>query len=89
MLLRLKNLEERLKSTYESIKVNDENCFLKKTGEIFRLFGMKNFNAICVEYATNIKEAEKNLYEDGDLFYMDELNEEDMLKAIINEIEDE
>ena len=39
-----------------------------------------------MEYAPSEKEARKNLFEDGDLFYMDELNREEMLKKILMEI---
>lgn len=87
MLKRLENLENKLKTRYKPVKVNGENCFLKKNGEVFHLFGMKNFNALGVEYAENMEEAKRNLYEDGDLLYINEMNEEEMLEAMIKEIE--
>lgn len=87
MLKRLKNIENKLKDIYKALEVNGENCFLKESGEVIHLFGMEEFNALCIEYAENIETAKKNLYEDGDLFYIDEMNEEEMLTAMLREIE--
>lgn len=40
-----------------------------------------------IEYADDIESAKKGIFgEDGDLFYMDELNEEQMFGKIIEEI---
>lgn len=46
------------------------------------------FNAIVIEHAFSETEAKKNVFEDGDLFYIDELTEEEMFNEMIKEIED-
>lgn len=89
MRKRIANLEKELKKIYKAVDVNSENCFEKKTGEIFHVFGIKEFNALGIEYAENMNEAKKNLYEDGDLFYIDDMNEAEMLEAMIREIEED
>ncbi|MGN0409296.1 MAG: hypothetical protein ACI4E3_02690 [Candidatus Fimousia sp.] len=50
--------------------------------------GLKSFGAIVIEYAETIEEAEKNMFEDGDLFYLDELDENQMFEQMIREIEE-
>lgn len=89
MMERIRKLENELRKIYKSVNVNGDNCFAKKTGEIFHLFGIKDFNALGIEYAENMNEAKKNVYEDGDLFYINDMNEEEMLAAMVREIEDE
>lgn len=88
MLKRLENLENRLKNRYEQIEVNNRNCFLLENGEIIQLTGLKSFGAIVIEYAETMEEAEKNMFEDGDLFYLDELDENQMFEQMIREIEE-
>lgn len=66
--------------------INDESCFLTEDGTIIHLTGLKAFNAIVIEYASSEEEAKKNMFEDGDLFYMDEMDEEQMFNAMVEEI---
>ena len=42
--------------------------------------------ALVLEHASSEDEMKKNLFEDGDLFYMDKMNEEQMFNAMIEEI---
>ena len=57
--------------------------------QVFRVDSIGKFNAIVVEYADSIELAKKDIFgEDGDLFYMDELDEKEMYSAIIQEIEE-
>lgn len=79
-------MENRLKKRYKTLTINDENCFLTEDGTILHLTGLKDFNAIVIEYALSEEEAKKNMFEDGDLFYLDEMNEEQMFGAMIEEI---
>ena len=83
-------INQYLRKLYKADVINGTECFFLPSGTIIHLESMGDeFNAIVVGYADNLAEAKNNRFEDGDLFYMDELNEEDMLKAIIKEIEDE
>ncbi len=46
------------------------------------------FEAIVVEYADNLEEAERNQFEDGELFYYSDYQDEnELLKAVLSEIE--
>lgn len=86
---RKKVINQHLRESYKSEMINGTECFFLPTGTVIHLESMGDeFNAIVVGYAENRKAAKKNIFEDGDLFYMDELDEEEMLKAIIGEIEE-
>lgn len=61
--------------------------FLTEDGRVFFLTGIRDYNAVVVEYAESLAEASVNRFEDGDLFFIDDLPEEEMLSAIISEIE--
>lgn len=88
MLRRLEELESKLKNKYKNITINDRNCFLTKDGTIFHLTALIPFNSIVIEYAGSMEEAAKNLFEDGDLFDMDEMDLEQMYESMIKEIDD-
>lgn len=90
MLQRLENLEERLRKRYTKINLGIDNdvYFLLDNGEVIHLVARVPFEAIVIEHAENIEEAKKYMFEDGDLFYMDEFDEEQMFNEMIKEIED-
>lgn len=81
-------MNEQLTKLYEKVSVAGQECFRHESGMYFRLFEFPGSNALCIEYAENYEEAQKNRFEDGDLFYMDELSEDEMFNAMIKEIED-
>lgn len=78
---------QKLCERYETLTVNTEKNF-KYKNTYFRLFEFPGENALCIEYAEGEKEARVNRYEDGDRFYLNEMDEEEMMKAMIKEIED-
>lgn len=81
-------LEKELKKRFNEVEINGETCFLKETGEVFHVDDMGGeFDAIVIEYAQNEAEANLGRYEDGDPFYMDEMDEAEMLDAILKEID--
>lgn len=85
---RIEFIEKSLKDKYEVLEVNGMNCFKHSNGTIFHVDELGgNYDALVIEYADNLEEAKKNQFEDGDLFYMDELDKEEMLNQIIAEIE--
>lgn len=89
-LKRKEILNERLSQKFERIMINETVCFLLKSGEVCRLDSLgEEFNALVIEYADNLDLAKRNIFgEDGDLFYMDELDEDTMYRAMIREIEE-
>lgn len=88
-LKRIDNINDMLRKKYKSIEINKTIVFLSENGQVFRVDSIGKFNAIVVEYADNIELAKKGIFgEDGDLLYMDELDEKEMYRAIIQEIEE-
>ena len=94
-LIEIRNsIEKRLAERYTALfNVNDKKCFVygkdcyfiisaltwKKSGE----------SVILAEYADSLDEAKKHLFgEDGELFYVDEMTEDEIYEAIVNEIEE-
>ena len=86
---RINILEDKMKERYETVfEINDQKCFKVREDEFFMLTRLSWANAIVIEHAFSVDEAKKNMFEDGDLFYMDEMNESEMYNAMIREIED-
>lgn len=86
---RVENLEQRFEEKYGTpFLVWKRKCFFVNEQEFFRVSGLKWLNAIVIEHAFSEEEAKKNMFEDGDIFYMDEFAEDEMLDAMIREIED-
>lgn len=85
---RVRFIERKLAERYEKIIIDGMVCFLVPGNAIARVTFVKGFNAIIVEYAFSMNEARKNMFEDGDRFYVDEMDDEETLAAIIKEIED-
>ena len=85
---RIERLEQRIRERYEvAFRVLGKNCFKARENEFFMLTRLAWKNAIVIEHAETEEAARKNMFEDGDLLYMYEMNEENMLNAIVKEIE--
>lgn len=84
----LNKINGRLAELYLKARVADRECFKHRSGIYFRLFEFPGENALCIEYAENDTEAYKNRFEDGDRFFLEEYSEDEMLKAMIREIEE-
>ena len=61
--------------------------FVRKDGYLFALEYLLAYGAIVIEYAENEWEAKLNRSENGDLFYLEEMDEETMFQAMLQEIE--
>lgn len=79
-------IDDCLRKTNRSVNINGKKCFVLSTNVVIHIDMIKNIGALVVEYADNIDEAKINRFEDGDLFYIDEYDEGNMLKSILNEI---
>lgn len=86
---RIEILNSRLAQRLESIVIDGSICFFASNGAVCRLDSIGNeYNALVIEYADNLEMAKKGIFgEDGDLFYMDEMSEDEMFEAMIGEIE--
>lgn len=89
MLSLLERLEDRLSNDFERINIGDNTCFLLENGNVAHLVVFTSWKCIVVEYSDNLEDAKKNIGEDGDQFYIDEMSEEDLYKAIKKEIIEE
>lgn len=87
MLERLQNLADRLQNRYSTITINGNVYFTTDKGIIFEIVCLKDFKAFVIGYAETADEAKKNFFEDGDLYYMDEMTEDEMFERMIKEIE--
>ena len=86
MMQRMEEFNKRLAERYARVDIGGRVCFVKGT-HYFRLDSIDAFSAILIEHANGVEAAKSNVFEDGDLFYMDELTEEEMYTAILAEIE--
>lgn len=81
-------INDRLTKLYPKINIAGQEYFKHEKGMCFRIFEFPGSNALCIEYADNIAEAQINRFEDGDRFFLDEFSEDEMFEAMIKEIED-
>lgn len=83
-------IDERIAERYISpFIVNGQRCYLYGTNHYFMVTPFHfQYDSILVEHARSIEEAKKDLFEDGERYYLDEMSEDDIFEAIINEIED-
>ena len=86
LLERSKALECRFEIQFEKKIINERVCFSRQDGVIFSIGTLLPFCALVVEYADSAEEAKRNLFEDGDLFYLEEMDEETMFQGMIQEI---
>ena len=88
MLELLKRLEDRLSNTFEIVAIGNKVCFLLENGTIAHLTAFTEWGCVVVEYADSVNEAKKNLFEDGNQYYISELTEDELLNAISEEIKE-
>ena len=81
-LKRIDDINEKLKKKYKHTEITGTLLFILETGTVFRIDSIGKFNAIVIE------SAKKGIFgEDGELFYMNDMNEDEMYEAMIEEIE--
>jgi len=83
---RIASLEKRLESIYEMRQINERLCFVRPDGSLFALDSVLVFSSIVIGYADDESAARINCFEDGDLFSMEELDEDAMFQAILHEV---
>lgn len=84
---RYKSLELRMERLYEKVKIGEWTCFVRPDGSLFTLEYIIPYGALVIGYADNEEEAKLNRFEDGDLFYLEDMDEETMFNAMIQEIQ--
>ena len=84
----MKEMNRILSGKYEKKKIDKITCYELPDGQIITITGIITFNAIVVEYAENLGEADKCWFEDGDLFYLSDYDSVVQLtEAVMSEIE--
>lgn len=89
---RIEALEGRLGGKYERASdVRGQACFLAPDEHYIMITGLcfpeGTGGAIVIEHAHGIEEYTVGRFEDGDLFFMDDMTEDEMFEAMVREIE--
>lgn len=87
MKLMADTLRVRFAELYSEITIGDRACFKLEDGRIISLGCLPSYGALVVEYADNVDEAALNRFEDGDLFYLDDVGIDELFAAMRREIE--
>ena len=80
-------LEKRFAEKFSNFTIGSRSCFGLPDGRVIALDTLGAYDALVIEYADNYEEARINRFEDGDLFYLDELDEESMFQIMLQEME--
>lgn len=83
---RAATLEARFADIFKKTVVGNRMCFQLPGGVLFAVDYMGAYGALVIEYADNYEEAKLNRFEDGDLFYLEEMDEDTMFQAMLREI---
>lgn len=79
-------IEKRFAEKFEEIAINDRTCFVLDNNSIIAVHAFYARVALVIEYADNYCEALLNRFEDGDLFHIEDMDEETMFRSMIREI---
>ncbi|MBQ2649449.1 hypothetical protein IJI17_02805 [Candidatus Saccharibacteria bacterium] len=82
-----KTINDRLAMLYNGLTINGQYCFEIGDGTIITIDGLPQWGCIVVGYANGKEEAYNNMFEDGDLFPIKEMTQDEMVAAILNEIQ--
>lgn len=80
------SLEQRLSQIFKETQVRGKRYFLRSDGSIFTLSKFPGAYALVIEYAESYEEALLYRLEDGDRFYLDDMDEETMFQSMLREI---
>lgn len=83
---RSKALETRFAQTFDVCVIRERTCFVRGDGAVFAVDAILPFGALVLEYADSVEQAEQNIFEDGDLFYLEEIDEDAMYQSMLREI---
>ena len=72
-----------------SFLLDGKKCFIASKNHFFMITGLEwDKGAIVVEHARSEEDAKNNIFEDGDVYYVDEMSEKRIYEAVIREISD-
>lgn len=87
----MNSIEKKIEGLFRELQfekkiLNNTNVFVQD-GKYCRVTFIKTLESYVIEYADSYDEAEKNLFEDGDLFPLS-LGEDELINRMRNEIAD-
>jgi hypothetical protein len=85
----MKSIEKKIEALFEELNfkkeiINNTPVF-SRNGKYCKLTFIKKLESYVIEYADSYDEAEKNLFEDGDL-YPKSMDEDELINKMLNEI---
>ncbi len=84
----LKEITDSISKRYANRYFGVYFCFVSSNGTPFKPFAYPGRDALGLEYANTQEDAAAGLFEDGDLFYMEDYaNPDDMLRDMVKEID--
>ena len=86
---RAEALKARFSERFQTVQVGPRSFFLGPDGAtLFAFDYLGPYGALVIEYAEDYDEAISGRLEDGDLFFLDEMDEDAMFQAMLQEIEE-
>ncbi len=85
---RLAQIRSRFSDHFEEVAREGERVIFKRDGNVyFSPSLIDSFHALVIEYTDSERKAISGvLGEDGDLFYLDEMDEDEMFAAMLQEV---
>lgn len=80
------SLEQKLSQCFEKTQIRGKRYYRKNDGSVFTLSKFPGAYALVIEYAESYEDAVLYRLEDGDLFYLEDMDEETMFQRMIREI---
>lgn len=81
------SLEQRLSQIFKETQIRGRRYFLRGDGSVFTLSKFPGAYALVIEYAESYEDAILYRLEDGDRFYLEDVDEETMFQSMMREIE--
>ena len=86
---RLLEMRTRFAEQFEVVKRGKERIFKRSDGVYFKVSALYYWNALVIEYSENEKMARAGILgEDGDLFYPEDMDADEMFEAMLHEVKD-
>ena len=86
---RADKITTKIEEMYPYVNVNNELYLYNEAADTyFGIWHLLDDGAIVIESCIGIEEARHRDLEDGDLFYFDEMTDDEIVEAIIREIND-
>lgn len=86
---RMDALNARFAERFRTVQIGQRTFFLLSDGSsLVALDYLGPYGALVTEFAADYDEAAANYLEDGDLYYLDEMDEDAMFQAMLQEFEE-